>query len=268
MNPRALFVFAAALLAGSGAAWAEGLALKSTAARVSLLELYTSEGCSSCPPADRWLSELKDDPRLWQAVVPVAFHVDYWDYIGWPDRFASPRFSARQKSHARAGRVGSVYTPAFVLGGKEWRSWFFQRVLKVDTEETVGPLSIELNHDRVSAHFDPLSPPARPLELHIAVLGFDLETEVKAGENHGKTLKHDFVVLGHTRVSMRRQQGRLVARSALPEPRFESNRKAVAAWVSAAGDPYPIQAVGGWMASRQATISPAVRSRATGRRLR
>ena len=247
MHSRLWPVLLAALLAASGAAPAGTLALESTPERVSLLELYTSEGCSSCPPADRWLSDLKDDPRLWQAVVPVGFHVDYWDYIGWPDRFASHRYSQRQKSYARSGHVGSVYTPGFVLAGEEWRSWFSSPVLKVKAGEAVGRLSLELDQNQVSALFDPAKLPTRPLELHIVVLGFDLETEIKAGENHGKTLRHDFVVLGHTRVAMRRQEEAMSAQTAMPQPRFDSSRKAIAAWVSAVDDPYPIQAVGGWL---------------------
>ncbi len=247
MRSRVLLAILLYLAAAPAALNAATIALESSAARVSLLELYTSEGCSSCPPADRWLSGLKEDPRLWQTVVPVAFHVDYWDYIGWPDRFASPDYSRRQKSHARSGRVTGVYTPGFVLAGKEWRSWFFRPVLKVASDERVGPLSLELDGDRVRARFEPTSLPRRDLELHVAVLGFDLETEVKAGENHGRTLKHDFVVLGHARVGMQQLQDGFIAQAVLPEARFDSDRKAVAAWVSAAGDPYPIQAVGGWL---------------------
>ena len=248
MRSRVLFAFMTYLVIAPAALNAESLELQSSAARVSLLELYTSEGCSSCPPADRWLSNLKDDPRLWQEVVPVAFHVDYWDYIGWPDRFASPDYSLRQKSHARSGRVASVYTPGFVLAGEEWRSWFFRPVLKVASDEHVGPLTLELDDDRVRARFQPASLPHRDLELHVVVLGFDLETDIKAGENQGKTLKHDFVVLGHTRVAMRPHQDGFITKAALPQARFESESKAVAAWISATGDPYPIQATGGWLA--------------------
>ncbi len=249
MNLRALIMFLAAALAAPAAVIAESVALKSPETRVSLLELYTSEGCYSCPPADRWLSNLKEDPRLWRQVVPLAFHVDYWDYIGWPDRFASRDYSQRQKSYARRGHVSSVYTPGLVLGGKEWRSWFFRPVLKVESGERVGALSLDLNQNQVSARFDPQSIPNRPLEFHVAVLGFDFETEVEAGENNGKTLRHDFVVLGHARVRMKRDGSALMAQTLLPEPRFESKRLAVAAWVSTVGDPYPIQAVGGWLQS-------------------
>ncbi len=181
--------------------------------------------------------------------MPVAFHVDYWDYIGWPDRFASRDYSERQRNYARSGYLRSVYTPGLVLAGKEWRSWFFNRSLNLKAGSAAGPLRVTVENDRFEAAFKPTAFPSKPVELHLAVLGFGLETAVKAGENRGKTLKHDFVVLGHTRVEMGREGDRLVAKSALPKPRFESPRRAVAAWVSIAGDPYPIQAAGGWIKS-------------------
>jgi hypothetical protein len=116
-------VLAAALLAlALTAAIAQPLVIQSPEGRVSLLELYTSEGCSSCPPADRWLSTLRDDPRLWRLVVPVAFHVDYWDYLGWRDRFADPAHAERQRTLAGQGLLSTVYTPGLVLDGKEWRA--------------------------------------------------------------------------------------------------------------------------------------------------
>ncbi len=73
------------------------ITIQSDVTQSNLIELYTSEGCSSCPPADRWLSTLKDHPALWQQLVPIAFHVDYWDYIGWKDRFARAEFTDRQR---------------------------------------------------------------------------------------------------------------------------------------------------------------------------
>ena len=86
--------------------------------QVALVELYTSEGCSSCPPAEARLAKLRDDPELWKTIVPVAFHVDYWDGLGWPDRFASKAFTLRQYDYAARWRNGSVYTPAFVQNGR------------------------------------------------------------------------------------------------------------------------------------------------------
>ena len=81
------FISLIATAAIANHATAASLTLSSQEQRTTLIELYTSEGCSSCPPADRWLSRLKDDPRLWKQIVPLAFHVDYWNYLGWRDRF-------------------------------------------------------------------------------------------------------------------------------------------------------------------------------------
>ncbi len=80
---------------------------------VVVVELYTSQGCSSCPPADDFLATLAMDP----SILPLSLHVDYWDYIGWPDKFASPKFTERQKSYARVAGTRSIYTPQFIVGG-------------------------------------------------------------------------------------------------------------------------------------------------------
>ena len=81
----------------------------------TVVELYTSQGCSACPPADAYLRQLAGDPD----VIALALHVDYWDYIGWRDRFAQPFFTARQKAYAH--RVGSnaIYTPQMIIGGRD-----------------------------------------------------------------------------------------------------------------------------------------------------
>ena len=95
----------------------------------TLIELFTSEGCSSCPPAEKWLSALKSNQDLWKKIVPVAFHVDYWDRLGWRDRFAKREFTSRQQRYAAGWGGDSIYTPAFVVNGKEWRSWFGGNVI-------------------------------------------------------------------------------------------------------------------------------------------
>jgi hypothetical protein len=229
------------------AAAAETLHLESPGSRVSLLELYTSEGCSSCPPADRWISKLKDDPRLWREVVPVAFHVDYWDYIGWNDRFASAVYSNRQREYARSRHVSTVYTPGFVLAGEEWRSWFILPVLRLDDDEPAGKLRLSVDGRQAAIAFTPAVPVSGDLEVHVAILGFGLKTEVRAGENDGRTLEHDFVVLGYRSLATSRQASAHTASFSLPDAKTPSERKAVAAWISAPGDPSPIQAVGGWL---------------------
>ena len=94
--------------------------------QVSLIELYTSEGCSSCPPADRFVRSLGKQDGLFSAFIPLAFHVDYWDYIGWADPYASPAFSERQRRYAQRQDISRVYTPGFFINGNEWRG-FFQR---------------------------------------------------------------------------------------------------------------------------------------------
>ena len=80
-----------------------------------VVELFTSQGCSSCPPADALLTELNDRDD----VLPLSLHVDYWDYIGWADRFASPRFTMRQKAYAKSAGRKMVYTPQMIIGGED-----------------------------------------------------------------------------------------------------------------------------------------------------
>ncbi|MDX1432294.1 MAG: DUF1223 domain-containing protein [Gammaproteobacteria bacterium] len=240
-------LFTAMVLASACAVAAAAAELESPASRVTLLELYTSEGCSSCPPADRWLRELDGDERLWRDVVPVAFHVDYWDYIGWRDRFAAPEFGERQRDYARLGGVRTVYTPGFVVNGREWRAWFRRPTLSVDRSEQVGSLRVSVEGEEAQALFEPADSPAGPLELHVALLGFDLSTEVRAGENRGRTLEHDFVVLGYARVPLARSEEGYRGGFRLPAAKVPCERKGLAVWVSTRGDPRPLQAAGGWL---------------------
>ena len=111
-----------ALTTFAGAASADGCAARSAQTLTPVVELYTSEGCSSCPPADRWLSTLKEPVTQGRAVVQ-AFHVGYWDYIGWVDRFATPAHTSRQRRIAATNRLSSIYTPQLVKNGRDWRNW-------------------------------------------------------------------------------------------------------------------------------------------------
>ena len=228
-------------------AGAQSQRIQSPAHQVALVELYTSEGCSSCPPADRWMSELKNDKRLWTSMVPVAFHVDYWDYIGWKDRFASATYSTRHRDYHRYAGLRSVYTPGFLVKGEEWRGWFRLPTLNLDQPPAAGVITLDIGADgtRVDASYDAKSP--QPLELHMALLGFDLQTEVRAGENDGRVLHHDFVVLGYQRTAMQGGDSRHTATSSLPAPSTPSPRRALAAWVTRHGHPAPLQAAGGWL---------------------
>src|SRR5213592_2697372 len=117
----AVVIRASNLLAEQPGSMPPATTFESGKTQTSLIELFTSEGCSSCPPAEKWMSALKTNPDLWKKVVPIAFHVDYWDHLGWRDRFSKPQFTERQRRYAAAWGGDSIYTPGFVLNGREWR---------------------------------------------------------------------------------------------------------------------------------------------------
>ncbi len=211
--------------------------------RTHLLELFTSEGCSSCPPAEAWLSKLKDDAGLWRDFVPLAFHVDYWDRLGWRDPFASKVWTARQYEYSARWKSGSVYTPGFVLDGREWRN----NGVPPPSADAAGVFKVAIaNSEVVRATFQPASGDDKPLELHVARLGFGLNVSVKAGENRGRKLLHDFVVLSLETAEMNRGKAELRAPAPLG-PGAASARSAIVAWVTEPGQLEPIQAVGGWL---------------------
>jgi len=224
----------------------EHLSFSSGSAQTTLLELYTSEGCSSCPPADRWYSTLLEHPRLWQSVVPVAFHVDYWNHLGWEDRFAQAEFGNRQRQYRQENTLKSVYTPGVVAAGREWRNWRTAQLKIPTTSEVVGVLSLHVSGAEFSAGFQSSQiAPDAALTLNVAILGFGLQTPIKAGENEGKLLEHDFVVLGYRQYPS--QNGQWQGEIPVAPLRPDAARLAVAAWVSSRGGQQPLQALGGWL---------------------
>jgi hypothetical protein len=224
-----------------------------------LIELYTSEGCSSCPPADRWLSSLVDHPQLWSSFIPVSMHFTYWDYIGWQDPFASPRNDRRQRFYKAQKHSASVYTPGFFVAGDEWRGWFRQPDLNLSYEK-VGKLRLELNSEQALLKFQPLThannnssslgTKAEISTAHLILLGFGLSSEVRSGENRGEVLKHNFVALDH---QIRTQHDDTAPNQwqfkpfDLPAAQAANMRLAIVAWVQRGNDIRPIQAVGGWL---------------------
>ena len=171
----------------------------SGASLTPVIELYTSEGCSSCPPADQWLSGLKGQP-----VVAQAFHVAYWDYIGWKDRFAQPVFSARQRDIAAQNRQSGIYTPQLVRNGHDWSDWHRQRgsLLAAGAQQ---PAKARISLQRVG-ETDAFEARVEPLDAQTSWTAYWTVTEdghssrVKTGENAGEYLKHDFVVRQYTPV--------------------------------------------------------------------
>jgi hypothetical protein len=168
----------------------------------ALVELYTSEGCSSCPPAERWLGSLgKRYPGT--AVVPLALHVDYWDYLGWKDPYAKREFSVRQRKLSRLQRMALVYTPQVMLQGRDFRGWgtkaFDEAVERINFEPAKARLKLTvLEADakglEVEARAE-LVQPAGDAVLYLTAYQSRVESKVMAGENRGRILTHDHVVL-------------------------------------------------------------------------
>ena len=230
---------------------AELIVYQSSENQVALLELFTSEGCSSCPPADTWLTSLRSAPGLWKDFVPVSFHVDYWDYLGWPDPWGSKAFSDRQRAYAQNWRSDSIYTPGFVLNGKEWRSWVREKNGPAASATKAGVLQVtSANRASWQVIFSPVGQDIGGYEVHAALLANELSSDVKAGENRGRRLRHDFVV---TALSTHALTNR--GEKAEGEFGFNANqpqgigRRAVAFWVTRRGSFEPLQAVGAWLSN-------------------
>lgn len=202
MAMRFLFVVFTVLFAG--VVHGEKCTARSGEKTVALVELYTSEGCNSCPPADRWLSALghKYRPEL---VVPLALHVDYWDYIGWKDPYAKREFSQRQRRLSQLQRAAFVYTPQVLVQGADFRDWadsaFDTRLARINSKPARARLELEilratseaLNVRVNAAILDPAQ--AADAALYVATYENRLESRVTAGENSGRLLQHDHVAL-------------------------------------------------------------------------
>lgn len=165
-----------------------------------LVELFTSEGCSSCPPADRWLNALAQVPRQKLQAVALSLHVDYWDYIGWKDPFAKRLFTERQYSYARQRGASGVYTPQVVLGGKDFPHWdsppaFFRAAQEVNER----PARVQIELDGQAGKLGGAivlkyqSPGEQAGQLNLVLFESALRSKVAAGENRGETLVHDRV---------------------------------------------------------------------------
>ena len=152
-----------------------------------VVELYTSEGCSSCPPADKWASSLKGT-----GAVVQAFHVGYWDYIGWVDRFAAPAYTNRQREVAARNNLRSIYTPQTVLNGKDWPNWSGQPTGKEAARASIALK--QLGADQFEASITPLPGLQTSWSAYWTVTEHGHNSKVQAGENRGEFLKHDFVV--------------------------------------------------------------------------
>ena len=168
--------------------------------QVHVLELSTSQGCSSCPPADRWLLDTAMKYPDFKTVIPLAFHVTYWDRLGWRDEFGQKAFDVRQRALAREERT-SVYTPGVFLNSKEFRQWRYGGDLPLG--KPTGVLSFEGQNDaRTRFHYQPLTTAEQRLTLHTAFLSKEIVTAVRRGENRGRTLREGYIVRAYRKFQM------------------------------------------------------------------
>ncbi|MFC3500167.1 DUF1223 domain-containing protein [Micromonospora krabiensis] len=215
----------------------------------AVVELFTSQGCSSCPPAEEVLSEIERDARTHgRPVYALGFHVDYWDYLGWPDPFGDGAYSARQEAYARAFGSGRLYTPQMIVNGAvEFIGSDRRRAADVIASALAGPagtpvtLSVEAADGgrRVVVEYQAGRLP-EPATLNLAVVERDLATDVAAGENAGRTLRQDNVVRAFTSTALAAERGRVE----LAAPRdLDVRRAAVVGYVQSERDKAVVGAV-------------------------
>ena len=168
--------------------------------KAAVIELYTSEGCSSCPPADQWLSAFKASQSGSTAVIQ-AFHVGYWDYIGWVDRFASPAHTTRQRKIASLNRLTSIYTPQVVRDGRDWPDWHRTTLANLNSAKEPATVNISLRAvatDQFEAMITLADGAAGTWSAYWSVTEHGHSSKVKSGENAGEFLRHDYVVRQYT----------------------------------------------------------------------
>ena len=196
----AVLAFSLLQLIHAPIAAAELCAAQSGPTRATVIELFTSEGCSSCPPADQWLSTLKVSQASSGAVIQ-AFHVGYWDYIGWVDRFASPAHTTRQRKIASLNRLTSIYTPQAVRDGRDWPDWRRTAASSLSAAKEAAAVSISLKEvakDQFEAVVTAAEGNASAWSAYWSVTEHGHSSKVKSGENAGELLRHDYVVRQYT----------------------------------------------------------------------
>jgi hypothetical protein len=192
-----LLMFAGTLTV-TGLAMAQGCSVRSPVHTVALVELYTSEGCSSCPPADQFLASRRAAGLRHDQAVLLSLHVDYWNYIGWKDPFSHAVFTARQRRLSDLARTRTIYTPEFFAGAKEVRNWqgdLDSLVRQINAKPARATIGIEIGQAGPAGIAVEVKSQARPGDrLFVARVQSGIATKVGAGENSGRLLRHDFVV--------------------------------------------------------------------------
>ncbi len=162
---------------------------------VVVVELYTSQGCSSCPPADAFMAELVQNPQ----VIALALHVDYWDYIGWKDSFAQAAFTERQKAYASAIGSHTIYTPQMIINGAERIEGNNPAAVTMAVANHLaqpGDVSLQLlrSGDTLSIDASSASADATPMDVHLVRYTAEQMVEITRGENAGKSPTYHNIV--------------------------------------------------------------------------
>ncbi len=192
----------------------EPITVASGERQTAVVELYTSEGCSSCPPADRWLSRLVKLPKDEVDVLALSFHVDYWNYLGWKDRFSSKRYTSRQRQLGANNQQRTIYTPEFFVNGAEARGsrTILEKIRQANRREAPLDLRLTVARDQNSLVLDLHSTAehAAAGSLHCRYLVYEngLATDVERGENSGERLEHEAVVRYMSDARMLKQDNR------------------------------------------------------------
>lgn len=165
------------------------------AEQVVVVELYTSQGCSSCPPADEFVAMLAADPRI----LPLALHVDYWDYIGWADKFADPKFTDRQRAYAKAIGSRTIYTPQFIIGGQHRIEGFLPDETAVRLREHLAAVStvrltVTREGDRLVIRAEADPPLTEGVRVQLVRYKPEETVMIERGENAGRTVTYHNIV--------------------------------------------------------------------------
>lgn len=209
--------------------------------KTTLIELFSSEGCSSCPPAEKQLSLLRDAPDLWKSFVPVNFHVDYWNNLGWVDPYSNKQFTERQHKYASFWKTRTVYTPAFVKDSVSVGSRLDSTASR-QKARAIPKIKIIVSEKRdISATIENLNPTLQ-YEIHFALLGNEILSNVTAGENSGRKLEQNFVVLDFKSVAIANKTA--FTQLKVTGTKVQPKSFAIAAWVTERGQLTPLQAVG------------------------
>lgn len=238
-----LWFFVVIILVSSAAMVRAEQVFTSPPTHVQLIELFTSQGCSSCPPAEDWLSDWQQDEGLWSRVIPVAFHVDYWNRLGWTDPFSDHRYTRRQQRYGSNWGRPAVYTPGFVVDGQEWRGWFERAPLPAGPD-TSGVLRLAWDGQVAKITFQPSPETQRAMTTAVVLLGMGQRTAVATGENAGREMVGDFVALGWQETGLYLEDGAWHGAVAVDQE-IDGQVRAVAAWVTDRPQGAVLQATGG-----------------------